>query len=488
MNTRAKNYIDGSWAQAEGPDFESVDPSTECVNWTGAASRSSDISRAMQAAANSFRIWGKLPFPKRREFIEKFRDLLSRNRLQMGDAICADTGKPRWEADQEVSAMIGKVEHAVSAYLERTSETSFVVPPAQASIRFLPHGVVAVFGPFNLPGHLPNAHIIPALLAGNTVVFKPSEQSPITAELLTQMWIETGIPHGVINLVQGDRDTGRILSETPGLNGIFFTGSEAVGRTIHKLYGGRPEVILALEMGGNNPLVFSDTQNVTTAALITIESAFITSGQRCTCARRLIVVQGGQTQSFISELLRLIESIQVGPHWSDPEPFMGPLISGRSVEMLLQAEDSMIHLGGNSLKRLSRPESRGYFLKPGLIDVTNMSRRADTEFFGPLLQVIFVKSFDDAIEEANNTKYGLSGGLISDRPEFFEKFRTQVRAGIINWNRQTTGALSKLPFGGIGLSGNHRPSGYFAADYCSYPVASIEVPRPEYTNITGILS
>jgi succinylglutamic semialdehyde dehydrogenase len=155
--------------------------------------------------------------------------------------------------------------------------------------------------------------------------------------------------------------------------------------------------------------------------------------------------------------------------------------------MLLQAEDSMIHLGGNSLKRLSRPESRGYFLKPGLIDVTNMSPRADTEFFGPLLQVICVKSFDDAIEEANNTKYGLSAGLISDRPEFFEKFRTQVRAGIINWNRQTTGALSKLPFGGIGLSGNHRPSGYFAADYCSYPVASIEVPRPEYTNITGIL-
>jgi succinylglutamic semialdehyde dehydrogenase len=334
--------------------------------------------------------------------------------------------------------------------------------------------VTAVLGPFNLPGHLPHAHILPALLAGNTVVFKPSEQAPAVAHRLAQLWESTRLPPGVFNMIQGTGDTGRTLVEHPDLDGLFFTGGYATGQAICRALAVHPEKIVALEMGGNNPLGVWETADVQTAAYYIVQSAFITAGQRCTCARRLILPAGPEGDRCLEALIALTRRLRIGPFTEDPEPFIGPVISSRAAEKLLAVQDALRSKGGEPLLELKRLGDQPAFLSPGIIDVTRARDRPDEELFGPLLQVIRVPDFNALIHEANTTAFGLAAGLLSDRRERFDEFYRKVKAGIINWNGPTTGAKGTLPFGGVGRSGNHRPSGYFAADYCSYPIASIE--------------
>ena len=341
-------------------------------------------------------------------------------------------------------------------------------------IRHKPHGVVAVFGPYNFPGHLPNGHIVPALLAGNTVVFKPSELTPATAEEMVKLWEKAGLPAGVLNLVQGEKETGIALASHPGIDGLFFTGSSGTGKLIHQQFGGQPGKILALEMGGNNPLIVTELKNSKAAIHDTIQSAFITAGQRCTCSRRLFVPVGSWGDQFISQLVDASSKLTVG-HWDDdPQPFMGALISEQAANHILSAQQQLLKLGATSLLEARKLQEATALLSPGIIDVTAVQHLPDEEYFGPLLQVIRYSDFMAAIDEANNTRYGLSAGLFSDKQQDYDLFLAHIRAGIVNWNRPITGASSEAPFGGIGESGNHRPSAYFAADYCSYPVASVE--------------
>ncbi len=367
----------------------------------------------------------------------------------------------------------------MQAYHERCATVKIDVSGAPAATRFKPQGVVAVFGPFNFPGHLPNGHIVPALLAGNTVVFKPSEQAPLVGQKMQELWETVGLPKGVLNMVQGGRKTSMSLAANNNLNGLFFTGSAEAGKALHGLFGGRPEKILALEMGGNNPLVVYGAADHHAAAYFTIQSAFITAGQRCSCTRRLIVEHGTRGRKFVDTLISMMGKIKVGPYTDRPEPFMGPVISGQAAESLLAAQADLGKNGGEPLVEMKRLGSGQNFLSPGLMDVTNVSNRPDVELFGPFLQLIRVSNFDAAIREACNTSYGLVAGLLSDNKDLYDRFYRKVRAGVVNWNRQTTGASGRMPFGGVGASGNHRPSGYFASDYCSYPVATIESDRLE---------
>jgi succinylglutamic semialdehyde dehydrogenase len=332
---------------------------------------------------------------------------------------------------------------------------------------------MAVLGPFNFPGHLPNGHIVPALLAGNTVVFKPSEMTPMVAQKTLECWQAANIPPGVINLVQGGKETGKALSEHKDINGLLFTGSWNTGCHFAKLFAEYPEKILALEMGGNNPYIISSVQNIQAAAYLTIQSAFLTSGQRCTCARRLIIIDSPQSKTFLSTLIKMAESIRVGAYTDSPEPFMGPLISAAAASMLISKHDSLIRQGAIPILPLKILSKGPAFLSPGIIDVSAITS-PDEELFGPLLQVIHVPNFTAALEIANRTKYGLAAGLLSDKPKEYELFYKYVKAGIINWNTPLTGASSAAPFGGIGQSGNHRPSALYAADYCAYPIASLE--------------
>jgi succinylglutamic semialdehyde dehydrogenase len=270
--------------------------------------------------------------------------------------------------------------------------------------------------------------------------------------------------------VQGDRSTAESILEHPQVAGVFFTGSAAAGVAVHQLFATRPEVILALEMGGNNPMVVLNTNSAAAAARTVAVSAFISAGQRCTCTRRLIVVG----QEILPELVRVTETIRVGAPNDLPEPFLGPVINSPAANKVLNAQKDLVANGAKILVEC-RPAKNGIpFLRPGILDVTALKDRPDEEVFGPLLQVIRVNDFDAAINEANRTRFGLAAGLIGGTEQDFQVFRSRVRAGIINWNRPTTGASSAAPFGGIGLSGNYRPSAFYAADYCAYPIATMQ--------------
>jgi succinylglutamic semialdehyde dehydrogenase len=474
MTGKASHFINGKWIIGDGEPIRSVDPGSGEIVWEGRSATVEEVTSAMDAASAAFEGWSDTPIQERIGYLRKFAGQIESHRKELAETISRETGKPLWEALTEADAMQAKVELSIQAYQERRSDTIVESDGMRLAVRFKPHGVVAVVGPFNLPGHLPNGHIVPALLAGNTVVFKPSSLAPSVAAAMLELWAAAGLPPGVLNMVQASRTAGAALLEDARLSGLFFTGSAAAGKAFHKTFGGRPEVILALEMGGNNPLVVHDVSDVHAAAYITIQSAFITAGQRCTCARRLIVPQGSRGDAFVTALISMMASIRVGYFSDSPEPFLGPVITEKAAQELLQAQADVESRGGQPLapmRRLSRP---GYFVTPGLVDVTWVAEGNDIELFGPFLQLIRVADFDEALEEANKTSFGLAAGLISDDQELYLKFFRKVRAGVINWNRQTTGASGKLPFGGVGASGNHRPSGYYATDYCSYPVASME--------------
>jgi succinylglutamic semialdehyde dehydrogenase len=470
-------YINNQWEAGNANSFRSLDPATGQIAWEGNGADDEQIDRAIAAARAAQPRWEKKTLDERIALMNAFTEKLKANKPKLIDAICREIGKAKWEATGEVDAMIGKVPVSIAAYHERRREIVVEAAGGITATRFKPHGLVAVFGPFNFPGHLPNGHIVPALLAGNTVIFKPSELSPLVAEETIRIWESTGLPPGVINLVQGGREVGQHLAAHAGIDGLFFTGSVGVGKALRRALADHPNKILALELGGNNPLIVHETKDTKAAAYNTIQSAFITSGQRCTCARRLIVPTGAVGDQFIDALVAMTKTITVGPSTAEPEPFMGPVVSDTAGTNLLAAQKKLIATGGKSLLEMRSLNNRPAMLTPGIIDVTNIPNRPDEENFGPLLQIIRVKDFDAALLEANHTAFGLSAGLLSDNPALYEQFRHEIRAGVVNWNRPTTGASGSLPFGGVGLSGNHRPSGYYAVDYCSYPIASMETPN-----------
>ncbi|BBP84571.1 N-succinylglutamate 5-semialdehyde dehydrogenase [Pseudomonas sp. Pc102] len=468
------HYIAGAWQAGQGEAFDSLNPVTQESVWSGQGASAEQVEAAVAAARAAFPAWARLSLDARIAVLERFAATLKTRADELARCIGEETGKPLWESATEVTTMVNKVAISIQSYRERTGEKSGPLVDATAVLRHKPHGVVAVFGPYNFPGHLPNGHIVPALLAGNAVVFKPSELTPKVAELTVKCWIEAGLPAGVLNLVQGARETGIALAASAGIDGLFFTGSSRTGNLLHQQFAGRPDKILALEMGGNNPLVVDEVADVDAAVYTIIQSAFISAGQRCTCARRLLVPVGAWGDALLARLVAVAASIQVGAFDAQPAPFMGSVISLDAARHLLKAQEHLIAQGATALLAMSQPLETAALLTPGILDVTAVAERPDEEFFGPLLQVIRYADFDAAVAEANATQYGLAAGLLSDSRELYQRFFIESRAGIVNWNKQLTGAASSAPFGGIGASGNHRASAYYAADYCAYPVASLE--------------
>lgn len=452
--------------------IQSTDPTTGEVLWEGQSADQTAVDAAVVQSKKAFASWSKTSLEDREALLMSFADLVRENQERLALVISQEMGKPLWESKAEVGAMIGKVQASIQAQHERCADRSIPLEQFQASTRHKPLGVCAVFGPYNFPGHLPNGHIVPALLAGNTVVLKPSELTPFTSEVILEIWKEAGLPEGVISLIQGDSTTGQILSQHPDINALFFTGSWRTGKILASQFGHTPNKLLALEMGGNNPLVLGDINSIEAAVYAIIQSSYLTSGQRCTCARRLILQEHHQT--IIDALLETIPTIKIGGYDLTPEPFMGPVVSNETADQLLRSQEALIMNGATPLKKMERISSDVPLLTPGLLDVTSVSNIPDEEIFGPLLQIHYVENFKEALTEANRTAYGLAASLLSDTPEHYDQFYREIRAGVINWNRPTTGAVSSAPFGGIGQSGNYRPSAFYAADYCNYPVASLE--------------
>jgi len=454
-------------------NFTSIDPAAGETVWDGPAASTAEVQAAVEAARAAFPDWADRPRQDRIDAVKRYQAALKARAPQMAEAISRETGKALWETTAELGSMAGKVDLSIRAYDERTGERTAETAFGQATLRHRPHGVAAVLGPFNFPGHLPNGHIVPALLAGDTVVFKPSEETPWTGQLMAECLAEADLPHGVFNLIQGGRDTGAALLDQP-IDALMFTGSGAAGAHFRRKFAEDPHVILALELGGNNPLVVWDAADAEAVAGIVVQSAFVTTGQRCSCARRLIVPDGPQGDAIVEAVNTLVERLVFAPWNSTPEPYAGPLISVKAAEAALKALQDRIDLGARVI-RASGPVGNlpGAFVRPAIIDVTGVDV-PDEEMFAPFLSVTRVASFDAAIAQANATRYGLSAGLVSDDPAHWDRFIRRIRAGVVNFNRPTTGAAGDMPFGGLGASGNHRPSAYYAADYCAYPVASFE--------------
>ncbi|MFC3441055.1 succinylglutamate-semialdehyde dehydrogenase [Sphingobium rhizovicinum] len=461
----------------------SYEPATGVLLWQGDPG---DVDAEVARARAAWPKWAAQPIAYRIETLRRFVNVVRRHEEALTDLIARETGKPLWDARAEVAAVMGKVDVSVAAYSERTGQRRLEANlGARQSVRHKPHGVMAVLGPYNFPAHLPNGHIIPALLAGNSVVFKPSEKTPAVGEMLVKLYHEAGVPTDAVRLLIGGPDTGKALAAHPDVGGLLFTGSAHNGVAINRQFATQPGKILALEMGGNNPIVVWDTPEIPAAAAIVVQSAFLSSGQRCTAASRLIV-RDGIADRLIAEVKKLADRLIVDHPHATPAPYMGPVIDNQTADGLTESFLWLMSHGGRPIKHMVRMQKGLPFLSPAIIDVTAMQERPDVELFGPLLQVIRVADFGEAIAEANNSRYGLSASLIGGSPEQYNQFWSNIRAGVVNWNRPTNGAASNAPFGGVGLSGNHRPSAYYAADYCAYPVVSAEIETPRASIGVGL--
>jgi succinylglutamic semialdehyde dehydrogenase len=452
----------------------STNPATGEELWSGPIG---DAAAEVAAARSAWPEWAAHSHAYRIEAVRRFANVVRKKEMEFAELIARETGKPLWEARTEVGAVVNKVQISIEAYAERTPQRKMEAALGnRIALRHKPHGVLAVLGPYNFPAHLPNGHIVPALIAGNAVVFKPSEKTPATGAMLVRCFHEAGIPDGIVRLLIGGPEQGRALAGQQGIDGLLFTGSARAGMALHKQFAETPQKMLALELGGNNPLVIWGTKDLDAAAIIAVQSAYLTAGQRCTAARRLIV-QDGHEAPVLERIGGLIDRMIVDEPFADPQPFMGPVIDNAAADHVQEQWLNLMMKGGKPLKRLDRPFKERPFLTPALIDVTDAKDRPDEEIFGPVLQIVRVKDFDAAIDEANNTRYGLAASLVGGTPEMYDKFWANVRAGVVNWNKPTNGAPSNAPFGGVGLSGNHRPSAFYAADYCAYPVTSSEADR-----------
>ncbi|SKB91038.1 succinylglutamate-semialdehyde dehydrogenase [Sphingopyxis flava] len=449
----------------------SFEPATGESLWRGPVSRVDD---EVEIARRAWPAWAAQAVTFRAEALRRFADRVKAEAETLADLIARETGKPLWEARTEVESVANKVDISVKAYAERTPNRRIEgAMGLRNAVRHKPHGALAVLGPYNFPAHLPNGHITPALLAGNSVLFKPSEKTPATGAKLVELFHSAGVPNEVLRLVIGGPATGRELASHEGIDGLLFTGSARTGLALSRQFASTPGKMLALEMGGNNPIVVWDTADLRAAAILVVQSAFLSAGQRCTNARRLII-KDALADGLLEEVKSLANRLIVDHPHADPAPYMGPVIDNEAADGLTESFLVLMSSGGQVIRHMTRPQAGRPFLTPGIIDVTAMAERPDIELFGPLLQVIRVESFEAAIAEANNTAFGLSAALIGGTPQLYDQFWANARAGVINWNRPTNGASSAAPFGGIGLSGNHRPSAFYAADYCAYPVASSE--------------
>jgi succinylglutamic semialdehyde dehydrogenase len=455
--------------------IQSVNPATGEVVWQGAPS---DVDERIERAQACWTSWAGMSSSFRIETMRRFANATRASGDALVQLISKETGRPIWHCRQEVESLFERVEKSVQAYSERTGQRNTEgALGARTALRHKPHGLIAVIAPHVLPARIPVDHIVPALLAGNGVLFKPSEKTPATGEMIVRLMHEAGVPEDLLHCVIGGPSIGESLASNPNVNGVLFTGSTRTGRAINRVCADQPGKLLALEMSGNNPIVAWDTPDLVNAATMIVQSAFDTSGQHCLSARRLIV-RDTLADALLAEVKSVSDRLLIGPPSDDPAPFMGPVIDMETADGLTESFLFLMSNGGRPIRHMQRPFPGLPFVTPGIMDVTSMPTRADVELFGPILQVVTVGNFDEAISEANSTRHGLGATLIGGSPEQYDRFWANCRAGIVNWNRPSFTLAPNAPISGLGLSGNQRPGGHYMADHCAYPVASSEAPQP----------
>ncbi len=460
------------------------------VVWCGEEAGEAEIVSALCAARAALPAWSALGVEGRRPFLERWRDAVLASADELARLITAESGKTLSESRLEVKSVADKVAISLdAALLARTNDFTVDAGAGRTGrCSFRPHGVMAVIGPFNFPAHLPNGHIVPALAMGNTIVFKPSEKCPGVGAQFSRLAAAAGLPDGVFTVLQGGAAVASRLVSGDEVDGVLFTGSWPVGRSIMHANLDRPGRMLALEMGGSNAAIVCGDAHLRQAVLECVRASFATTGQRCTCTRRIIVsesVAGG----FIPAFCKATSTLLVGP--GDDESagpvFMGPLISKRARDSALRFQAERVRAGAALLVRGSAMDRDGWFMTPSVIQVPRFALETDEEVFGPVAQLAIARDDDDAVAQANATDFGLAASIFTGDEARFRRLAPRVRAGCVNWNTGTAGASSKLPFGGLGRSGNHRPAAAFASDYCAFPVAQMEVSGDEAAVPAGVL-
>lgn len=478
------HWIAGAWEPVSEPRAQIADP-THVVRSANPAHPSETVwmglcepeaaDRAVTAARGAWRAWRDAGLEARKAVMLAWQSVTQRNVERIARCITREMGKTIAESRLEAKALGEKVAVTLDP-ISQSRVGGYEIPISDTRrgvCAFRPHGVMAVIAPFNFPAHLANGHFVPALLAGNTVVLKPSERTPAVGQLLAELSAEAGFPPGVFNVVQGGAATAARLVAHADVDGILFTGSWPVGRRILQANIDRPGRIVALEMGGSNASIVCGDCDLRQAVIECARASFATTGQRCTCTRR-IVVHASIADRFVAALGRAASTLVIGSGDAAEPVFMGPLVTESAMEAALQFQRDRARAGGRVVLQSARLDREGWFVTPGIIEVDRFTRETDAEVFAPIVQVAVADRDEDLVEQANATEFGLAASVFTQDRARWERIARDVRAGCINWNMGTAGASSKLPFGGLGLSGNHRPAAAFSVDYCAYPVAHME--------------
>jgi succinylglutamic semialdehyde dehydrogenase len=488
------DFIDGRFVKPDSADLEwTIKSPADLKDLVFTVEAKNDhVEVACLAARAAYAKWSHLSFEQRATYLMRLKEVFQAHAGPWAEIISRETGKPLWEAKSEVGTIVAKIDVTLNHSMKLVQEELVpgALPGVDGYTRYKSRGVMAVLGPFNFPGHLPNGHIIPALACGNTVVFKPSDKTPLTGQYMAEMYQKAEFPAGVFNLVQGQGEIGKRLSASEYIDGVLFTGSYEVGLKIKQETLTHSWKILALEMGGKNSTVIWDDADLEKATYETLIGAFLSAGQRCSCTSRVIVHKRVRDK-FVENFYATAKKISIG-HWRE-NVFMGPLIGADAVDKYIRFQEIAKREGAESLMRgksltLSH---EGHYVTPSINLVPKFDPQSvyqKTEIFGPNVAIYTVDEFEEALKINNSTGFGLVMALFSKSRALYDKALIDARVGLLNWNRTTNGASSKLPFGGMGKSGNDRPSAHFAVQYCTVPVATLEdnLPYDASKNMPGV--
>lgn len=478
------DFIDGRFVKIDKADEQWEMPSP--ANLKDIVFRSSarydHVDQAVSAAREAYLPWAHMGLEKRKEHLLRLKEVFSAGAEELARLIARETGKPLWESKTEAAALANKINITLnhSMKLVAEEEVKDALPGVNGYIRHKPRGVMAVVGPFNFPAHLPNGHIIPALATGNTVVFKPSDKTAAVGQWMAEAYQKAEFPAGVFNMVQGRAETGKRLSNHDNVDGVLFTGSYEVGLKIKQDTLTQFWKLLALEMGGKNASIVWDDADLTKAVYESLIGSFMSSGQRCSCTSRIILHRKIRDQ-FVDQFYASAKKIKIG-HWNEPV-FMGPLISSDSVEKFIRYQEIAKREGAESLMRgkaLSL-EHEGYYVTPSINIVNQFDPKSvyqKSEIFGPNVAIFTVDSIEEALAINNSSGFGLVMSIFTKNKALYEKALIEAQVGNVNLNRTTNGASSRMPFGGMGKSGNDRPSAHYAVQYTTVPVSSLEDYHP----------
>jgi len=462
MPTSYLNFIDGKpCPAASGKTLVSTNPAdTTDVIGTVPASGRVDVDAAVIAACRAFASWRLVPAPKRGEMIFRAASLLLENKDELGRLVTREMGKVIAEGLGDVQEAIDMAFYMAGEGRRLTGETVPSELPFKdcKSVR-VPIGTFALITPWNFPTAIPAWKIFPAVMAGNTVVFKPSSYTPVCAARLVELIAAAGLPPGVVNIVHGTgADTGECLATHPGIDGVSFTGSSAVGSRLAALCSGLDREI-SCEMGGKNPIIVMDDANLELAVEGALWGGFGTTGQRCTAASRLIVHEKVYAK-FLDMFITAARKLRLG-NGLDSQTDVGPVINSEQMKKVInyidigKKEGGRLVLGGSAATE--GPLKKGWFVEPTIFaDVTPGMRIAREEIFGPVVSVIKANDFDDAIAVANGVDYGLSASIYTQDVNNSARAERDLDAGIVYINAPTIGAEIQLPFGGAKKSGLGR--------------------------------